>query len=226
MEQNQQVTTKAKRGAPIKDFSWTKGHKFSAYLTGHGRAVTRFGRDGGLLSRIIPRHHVYINCSCACGFYTASYPKAIRLDHLMKDGPDATVSCGCHGKQTYKDNCEAHTIKECSPAKISSLFTAFCRTPFRIAAISKRYAVASWMVGAAYRIELKRLAGKLGDLIRAGKSYACGLGARGNRFLVKYVLRDEPPSVLELNDEDIDDPHMRFMFGLSPAFESISFTTP
>lgn len=225
METNQQLTTtKAKNGRPFNDLSWTEGHKFSARLTGHGRAATRFDSAGGLLSRIIPKGPAFINCSCACGAYTKEHPKAIRLDHLMAVGQKATVSCGCQGKMTYKQNAEFHTINKCSPALIVSMFAAYCRKPLSVIAIAKRYGVAAFMVCAAYRIHRETLAAKFGDWIRAGKlSVPCELGVRAWHLLQKHVLRNEPAARLELEDSDVTDYHQRFKCCLSPAFESSCF---
>jgi hypothetical protein len=220
MVQDINLVTKPKHagGRPSLDISRHIGPVPDSRLTIIGRATTGYGRGvSGLLSKT----HVWVNCACACGRYTASDPKAIRLDHILDPGPSRTVSCGCRRKETACENAEFHTKEECSPAKIAALFSAFCRNPGKVAEIAKRYSVSVWVVCAAFRIERKAMAEKFGDWIRSGKlSVPCELGVRAWRLLLKYVLRNEPTAVFEL-DEDILTDHQRDMFCLSPAFASI-----
>jgi hypothetical protein len=158
-----------------------------------------------------------LDCSCSCGRYTASYPKPIRLDHILATGPNATVSCGCRGRETACENAEFHTKEECSPAKINALFAAFCHKPGKVAAIAKRYAVAVFMVGAAYRLRLKALVAQFGDLLRDYRSIPVRMGRNALKLVTRHAFRGQPTEVWKLEDDDVVDPHMRMMFGLAIA---------
>ena len=174
-------------------------------------ALTVIGPAPSPAGNIMNRTYVY--CKCACGLRTEKFPCIVRLSYLQSGH---TTSCGCIGKKQFKLNWESFAAK-LGDVTVKAIFKAFARKPERWQEIARRFGVAKAMVGACYRTWMKKLAA----MTQAAKSEALAnisnfeqrcLDRKGH----KYGAWSEPTG-LELNDEDITDPHMRMMLGLCAA---------
>ncbi len=160
---------------------------------------------------------MYVACSCDCGRYTESYPKLVRLNHILAIGSAATVSCGWVGKKRFKENGEAVASKF-SLAKIRAVFCAFVRKPWQVAKIAKRFGIMAALVGACYRLWMKRLVAMREGLVAGFEAISALEYRKFRRNGWKYdPNHDLNRSVIELNDEDITEPALRLAFGLVPA---------
>lgn len=194
-------------GRPSRDITSLIGSVHGS-LTILGRAKT--GLSGILAGRLLPSKHLWVLCSCECGRYTASTPKAIRLDHIMQDGPDRTLSCGCVGGRRYKENGEGLAARM-SPSKVTSIFAAIVSSPRKIRwdaqhirAIARKFNIAVAMVGHCYRYWRDRL--------QAGVAAVSDVESS---WLSKHRLH--VPQIYILDEADILEPGLRFAFGLCPA---------